>query len=93
MNVSEKMKRDWNQRAQHHARFWIATENYQTEEVFAQSGQDTAQALLECFKWVVATIMESLRHWLWNWTCPEASRRAFSCPSRYRCVLRNDCPK
>jgi SAM-dependent methyltransferase len=47
MNVSEKMKRDWNQRAQHHARFWIATENYQTEEVFTQSGQDTAQALLE----------------------------------------------
>jgi SAM-dependent methyltransferase len=46
MNVSEKMKRDWNQRAQHHARFWIATENYETEEVFAQSGQDTAQALL-----------------------------------------------
>jgi SAM-dependent methyltransferase len=50
MNISEKMKRDWNQRAQHHARFWIATENYQTEEVFAQSGQDTAQALLEAIK-------------------------------------------
>ncbi|MDH5564602.1 MAG: methyltransferase domain-containing protein [Nitrospirota bacterium] len=46
MNISEKMKQDWNQRAQHHARFWIATENYQTEDVFAQSGQDTAQALL-----------------------------------------------
>ena len=50
MNISEKMKRDWNQRAAHHARFWIATENYQTEEVFAQSGQDTAQALLEAIK-------------------------------------------
>ena len=50
MNVSEKMKRDWNQRAQHHARFWIATENYETEEVFAQSGQDTAQALLKAVK-------------------------------------------
>ncbi len=47
MNIAEKMKRDWDQRAQHHARFWIATENYQTEEVFAQSGQDTAQALLK----------------------------------------------
>ena len=34
MNISEKMKRDWDERAQHHARFWIATENYQTEEVF-----------------------------------------------------------
>jgi len=47
MNIAEKMKRDWDQRAQHHARFWIATENYQTEEVFAQSWQDTAQALLK----------------------------------------------
>lgn len=47
MNIAEKMKGDWDQRAQHHARFWIATESYQTEEVFAQSGQDTAQALLE----------------------------------------------
>ena len=47
MNIAEKMKQDWDQRAQHHARFWIATENYQTEEIFSQSGQDTAQALLE----------------------------------------------
>lgn len=47
MNISEKMKQDWNQRAQHHARFWIDTQNYQTEEVFAQSGQNTAQALLQ----------------------------------------------
>ena len=47
MNIAEKMKQDWDQRAQHHARFWIATENYQTEEVFAQSGQETAQALLK----------------------------------------------
>ncbi len=47
MNISEKMKQDWDQRAQHHARYWIATENYQTEEVFAQSGEGTAQALLK----------------------------------------------
>jgi len=40
------MKRDRDQRAQHHARFWIATENYQTEESYTQSGQDTAHALL-----------------------------------------------
>lgn len=47
MNIIEKMKHDWDQRAQHHARFWIATENYQTEESFAQSGLDTAHALLK----------------------------------------------
>ena len=47
MNISEKMKRDWDERAQHHARFWIATENYQTEEIFAQSGEETARALLQ----------------------------------------------
>jgi SAM-dependent methyltransferase len=46
MIIAEKMKQDWNQRARHHARFWIATEDYQTEEKFAQSGKDTAQALL-----------------------------------------------
>jgi len=39
MNIAEKMKRDWDQRAEHHARFWIATENYQTEEVFANLGR------------------------------------------------------
>ena len=47
MNIAEKINRDWDQPAQHHARFWIATEHYQTEEVFAQSWQDTAQALLK----------------------------------------------
>lgn len=46
MNIVEKMKHDWNERAQHHARFWIATEDYHTEEKFAQSGKDTIQALL-----------------------------------------------
>ncbi len=45
MNISEKMKQDWDQRARHHARFWIDTQNYHTEEVFAQSGHKTAQAL------------------------------------------------
>ena len=46
MNIVDKMKQDWNERAHHHARFWIATEDYHTEEKFAQSGKDTAQALL-----------------------------------------------
>lgn len=45
MIITEKMKYDWNQRAQHHARFWIATEHYQSESQFVQSGKDTAQAL------------------------------------------------
>lgn len=46
MDIAEKMKHDWEQRAQHHARFWIATEHYQNEEVFSQSGQETAQGLM-----------------------------------------------
>ncbi len=46
MNIVEKMKLDWNQRAQHHAQFWIATENYQSDEDFGQSGETTANALL-----------------------------------------------
>ncbi len=50
MNIVEKMKQDWEQRAKHHARFWIATEHYQTEEIFAQSGQATAESLLKTLK-------------------------------------------
>ncbi len=50
MNISEKMKQDWENRAQHHSRFWIATEHYQTEEIFAQSGEATAQILLETLR-------------------------------------------
>lgn len=46
MNLSDKMKLDWNRRAHHHARFWIATEDYQTEEIFTRSGEATAQAVL-----------------------------------------------
>ena len=58
MNIAEKMKRDWDQRAQHDARYWIATENYQTEEIFARSGQETAQALLKT--------LTGLRRASWN---------------------------
>lgn len=47
MNLCEKMKRDWNRRAQHHARFWIATEDYHNETTFTHSGESTARALLE----------------------------------------------
>lgn len=47
MNLSEKMKRDWNRRAQHHAQFWIATEDYHSEIAFTRSGEATAQALLQ----------------------------------------------
>ena len=50
MNISEKMKHDWEQRAQHHSRFWIATEHYHTEEIFAQSGHATAESLLEALR-------------------------------------------
>ena len=91
MNIAEKMKRDWDQRAQHHARFWIATENYHTEEVFAQSGENTAQALLErCYR-LAPTLMESLGHRLWNWPGPETPRQAFSNLSWDRCVRGHDC--
>ncbi|MDH5588249.1 MAG: class I SAM-dependent methyltransferase, partial [Nitrospirota bacterium] len=50
MNIAEKMKQDWEERAQHHARFWIATEHYQNEEVFAESGEETAQCLMTAIR-------------------------------------------
>ncbi len=46
MNISTKMKADWNRRAKHHAQFWIATEDFHDDQKFAQSGQQSAQALL-----------------------------------------------
>ncbi len=46
MNIVTKMKQDWDRRAKHHARYWIATEDYRNEEVFSHSGQLTAEAIL-----------------------------------------------
>ena len=47
MNIVEKMKQDWNRRARQDARFWIATEDHETEEVFANSGAHAVAQLLE----------------------------------------------
>lgn len=58
MIIAEKMKQEWNQRARHYARFWIATKDSQTEEKFAQSGKDTAQVLL--------AILSSLHQTSWK---------------------------
>jgi len=46
MNIVEKMKTEWNRRAKHHARFWVATENFHDDREFAKSGEHTANALL-----------------------------------------------
>ena len=45
MDIVQKMKRDWNRRASHHARFWIATEDWQTDDAFADSGRETAERI------------------------------------------------
>lgn len=47
MNIVEKMKLDWDRRARHDARYWIATEDYRTEEEFQRSGEASARAILE----------------------------------------------
>jgi SAM-dependent methyltransferase len=46
VDIASKMKRDWDRRAGEHARFWIATEDYQKDARFAASGEATAQRLL-----------------------------------------------
>ncbi len=46
MNIATKMKVDWNRRAKHHAQYWIASEDFQDDDKFAQSGHYSAQALL-----------------------------------------------
>ena len=47
MDITAKMKRDWDRRARHHARFWIATEDYRSEDEFHASGEGTRRELLE----------------------------------------------
>ncbi|GJL53163.1 MAG: hypothetical protein NPIRA02_02950 [Nitrospirales bacterium] len=46
MHIAEKMKREWNRRATHHAPFWVATEHFHNDRQFEQSGKNTAKALL-----------------------------------------------
>ena len=45
MDIVQKMKRDWNRRASHHAKFWIATEDWQSDDAFADSGRETAERI------------------------------------------------
>ncbi len=45
MDIVQKMKRDWNRRASHHAKFWIATEDWQTDDAFADSGRETGERI------------------------------------------------
>ncbi len=47
MNMVTKMKTDWDRRARHHARYWIAIEDYQDDQTFSRSGEQTANAILD----------------------------------------------
>lgn len=93
MNIAEKMKRDWDQRAHHHARYWIATENYQTEEIFMRSGQGTTQAPLKALtglqraSWNVLDIGCGIGRVL------RPLAKHFHALVGYRCVLYHDCSK
>jgi SAM-dependent methyltransferase len=46
MDIVEKMKRDWDRRAHQDARFWIATEAYETPTTFNRSGEHDCEQLL-----------------------------------------------
>ncbi len=46
MNIVNKMKTDWNRRAEHHAQYWIATENFHDDQKFSRSGEQSARVLL-----------------------------------------------
>lgn len=47
MNIVQKMKKDWDRRADHNARFWIATERHENDEIFSRSGEHDAHRILE----------------------------------------------
>ena len=46
VDIVAKMKRDWNRRARHDARFWIATNDFRNDAEFDSSGEATRLALL-----------------------------------------------
>ncbi len=45
MNIVKKMKTEWNRRAEHHAQYWIATEDFHHDQKFSQSGRLSAETL------------------------------------------------
>jgi SAM-dependent methyltransferase len=47
MNIIEKMKKDWDRRADHNAKFWIATEKHENDEFFSGSGEHDTDRILE----------------------------------------------
>lgn len=47
MNIVQKMKEDWDRRADHNAKFWIATEGCENDTIFSHSGDYDASRILE----------------------------------------------
>ena len=47
MNIVEKMKGDWNRRANHDAKFWVDTTHYQNDEIFNRAGERGVTQFLE----------------------------------------------
>ena len=62
MNIVAKMKRDWDRRARHDARFWIATSDFHDDTEFDSSGEASRLALLRLLgdrhdpKWTVLEV-------------------------------------
>ena len=62
MNIVAKMKRDWDRRTRHDARFWIATSDFHDDAEFDSSGEATRLALLHLLgdrydpKWTVLDV-------------------------------------
>ena len=38
MDILQKMKKDWDRRADHHAKFWIAIGDWENDDIFHKSG-------------------------------------------------------
>ncbi len=62
MNIVAKMKRDWDRRASHDARFWVATSDFHDDAEFDSSGEASRLALLRLLgdrydsKWTVLEV-------------------------------------
>jgi len=50
MNIIDKMKKDWDRRAKHNAKFWIAVQEYYNDTVFINSGERDSKRILDGIK-------------------------------------------
>ena len=93
MDIVQKMKRDWDRRASHHAKFWIATEDWQTDDAFADSGRRDGGTHPPVDRRELAARMVCARDRMWHRARDARARAIRRRDSRRRRLGRHDPPE